>query len=65
MYGRRAEYYDPIYDWRDHAAESRAIRARLGAAGIRDRRSVGCNHAEVEGTNVLRESVEAVVGERD
>jgi ubiquinone/menaquinone biosynthesis C-methylase UbiE len=34
MYGSRAEYYDPIYHWKDYAAESAAIRTRLADLGI-------------------------------
>jgi daunosaminyl-N,N-dimethyltransferase/N-dimethyltransferase len=34
MYGRRAEYYDLIYHWKDYAAEAAALRARLGELGI-------------------------------
>src|SRR5438105_138382 len=36
MYGARAEYYDPIYHWKDYAADAVRIRAILAAEGVAD-----------------------------
>jgi len=34
MYGGRAELYDPIYHWKDYAAEAARLRELLGSLGI-------------------------------
>jgi daunosaminyl-N,N-dimethyltransferase/N-dimethyltransferase len=34
MYGHRARYYDPIYHWKDYAAEAARLRALLAAEGV-------------------------------
>lgn len=34
MYGARAELYDPIYHWKDYAAEADAVVARLDDLGV-------------------------------
>jgi daunosaminyl-N,N-dimethyltransferase/N-dimethyltransferase len=36
MYGRRAEYYDRIYHWKDYAAEASRLRELLAAGGVGD-----------------------------
>jgi ubiquinone/menaquinone biosynthesis C-methylase UbiE len=40
MYGRRAEYYDAIYAWKDYAREADAVHERLSSLGIADGGSV-------------------------
>ena len=36
MYGSRAELYDPIYHWKDYAAEAERLAAILGELGVAD-----------------------------
>jgi SAM-dependent methyltransferase len=36
MYRSRARYYDPIYSWKDYAAESQRLREMLASFGVSD-----------------------------
>jgi daunosaminyl-N,N-dimethyltransferase/N-dimethyltransferase len=40
MFGRHAEYYDPIYHWKDYAAEAARLHELLAAEGVEDGASV-------------------------